>query len=349
MANTGSTDKTVSASQRRRQKKLASSQQRQSQQHKRRKTRRRDNSNLRSWLITGGVVLVLALIIGFFVYLSRLPSSNTNTGPKPVSATVLQAVTQIDPKVLVAVGNGGTQNGPRAVKGEPPLTGPTGKPEFFYAGAEYCPFCAAARWPVVIALSRFGTFQHLSTTTSAPEPESFPNTATFTFYGSTYSSPYIDFVSLEEQGNQPDSSGRYATLQTPTPQQQQLLTKYDAPPYVSGSSAGAIPFVDIANQYFMSGSPYSPSALASLSPEDIASELSNPNSNVTKGVIGAANNFTAALCVVTKMQPAQVCQADPIPGLISALNKTTFDGSMLADITGASESIIDNKQKRKYS
>ncbi len=298
-------------------------------------------------MITGGVVLVLVLIIGFFVFLSRLPSSSTNTGPKPASATVLQAVTQIDPKVLAAVGNGGTQNGLRAVKGEPPLTGPAGKPEFFYAGAEYCPFCAASRWSAVVALSRFGTFQHLSTTTSAPEPESFPNTVTFTFYGSTHSSPYIDFVSLEQQGNQPDNSGNYATLETPTPQQQQLLTKYDAPPYVSGSSAGSIPFVDIANQYFMSGSPYSPSVLAGLSPEDIASELSNPSSNVTKGIVGSANNFTAALCVVTNMQPAQVCQADPIPGLIPALNKTTFDGSMLADIISASKISIDNRRKQK--
>ena len=39
-----------------------------------------------------------------------------------------------------------------------------GKPEVLYVGAEYCPFCAAERWPVVVALSRFGTWSGLSAT-----------------------------------------------------------------------------------------------------------------------------------------------------------------------------------------
>jgi hypothetical protein len=30
-----------------------------------------------------------------------------------------------------------------------------------YIGAEYCPYCAAERWPLVMALSKFGTFSNL--------------------------------------------------------------------------------------------------------------------------------------------------------------------------------------------
>ncbi len=34
-------------------------------------------------------------------------------------------------------------------------------------GAEYCPFCAAQRWAMVNAFSRFGTFTGLTTTHSS--------------------------------------------------------------------------------------------------------------------------------------------------------------------------------------
>src|SRR5215471_17073708 len=37
-----------------------------------------------------------------------------------------------------------------------PLTS-GGKPEMLYIGAEYCPYCAAMRWSMAVALSRFGT------------------------------------------------------------------------------------------------------------------------------------------------------------------------------------------------
>src|SRR5712692_8559609 len=40
------------------------------------------------------------------------------------------------------------------------LTG-NGKPEVVYVGAEYCPFCAAERWALSVALSRFGSFSGL--------------------------------------------------------------------------------------------------------------------------------------------------------------------------------------------
>src|SRR5207302_7512423 len=78
-----------------------------------------------------------------------------------------------------------------------PLRDPTGKPQILYIGAEYCPFCAAERWSLIVALSRFGTFQHLQLTTSSAS-DLYPNTSTFTFYRSAYTSPYLDFQSVEE-------------------------------------------------------------------------------------------------------------------------------------------------------
>jgi hypothetical protein len=60
-----------------------------------------------------------------------------------------------------------------------------GKPLVVYIGAEYCPFCAAQRWPLVVALSRFGTFSGLSVTRSASE-DVFPDTATLSFHSASY-------------------------------------------------------------------------------------------------------------------------------------------------------------------
>ena len=48
---------------------------------------------------------------------------------------------------------------PTTITGAPLTSG--GKPEMLYIGAEYCPYCAAERWAMIVALSRFGTFSGL--------------------------------------------------------------------------------------------------------------------------------------------------------------------------------------------
>ena len=44
----------------------------------------------------------------------------------------------------------------------------------------------------------------------------------------------------------------------PTAAQQALLTKYDAPPYVSSADAGSIPFIDFGNKSLIIGASYNP-------------------------------------------------------------------------------------------
>ena len=48
----------------------------------------------------------------------------------------------------------------------PPLT-IGGKPAIVFVSEESCPFCAAERWSLVVALSHFGTWSHLGFTTSS--------------------------------------------------------------------------------------------------------------------------------------------------------------------------------------
>ena len=92
----------------------------------------------------------------------------------PASAAIVQQLTTIPSSTYEAVGAGNTTGGPTKVSG-PPLT-LNGKPEFFYYGAEYCPYCATERWAVVTALARFGTWSNLQQTTSSSQdsPASIP-------------------------------------------------------------------------------------------------------------------------------------------------------------------------------
>ena len=175
---------------------------------------------------------------------------------------------------------------PRSASGTV-LKGVDGKPLITYVGAEYCPYCAAERWALAVALSRFGTFANLSGTHSSGS-DIYPDTQTLSFYGSSYTSPYVDFQTVEEATNQQVGDG-YQTLQTPTAAQDALIAKYDP--------EGSIPFLDIANRYVITGSSFSPQVLQGLSRSQIAAELSNPNSAVAQAIDGAANDITAAIAV----------------------------------------------------
>jgi thiol-disulfide isomerase/thioredoxin len=338
-----------SASQRReevkkhRQQRISNSQNRPPQS--RNSGRGRSRQKQGPWGLIVGTLLVIAAIIGIFIYLSRQPASTGTgggpTGPTPASSSVLNAVTHVSPTVLANVGTGGQQKILVSLQPASPtlLFGPRGKPEILYIGAEYCPYCAAQRWAAVVALSRFGTFSKLNQITSSAT-DVYPNTPTFTFYQSAYSSQYIDFVAVEETTNQPDGSGGYTSLQTPTADQQDLVSKYDAPPYLS--SSGSIPFIDIGNRFVMQGANYSPDTLTGHSWQDIAQNLSNSDSPIAQGILGSANYLTAAICSATNQQPTSVCQADPVPQIEHTLNQLTFNrsGTQVGLLTPLNQAVI---------
>ncbi len=279
---------------------------------------RRAEQRRRILIASGSVVVVLAIVVAFIVIkLNSSPAAdNSPNGPTGAAlASVVTNVTSVPASTLDTVGDGnGAFTGKiQTIKpaGAPLTT--NGKPEMLYMGAEYCPYCAAARWAMIVALSRFGTFSGLQTIHSAAangagQAEPDPNTPTWTFVHSTYTSKYLTFTPVELQTNIPDTaSGTYTNLQTPTNAQQALLNKYDAAPYTS--EAGAIPFIDFGNKYLSIGSPYNPGVLSGLSWSTIAADLHNPNSAVAQAVNGTANYFTAAICKMTGNQPASACTA----------------------------------------
>ena len=264
------------------------------------RTRRaRRQRTLGPWWIAGAVaaVVVIALVAAIVAGGSDTSSSAPRT---PASPALVEKVTSIPASVFRSVGTGSVTAVPKRV--EAPALTVDGRPLVLYIGAEYCPYCAAERWPMVIALSRFGSFSGLQTTMSASD-DAFPNTATFSFHGASFQSRYTTFqaVELRTRTREP--------LDTPTPEQERLFNTYDAPPYTS--QPGTIPFIDIGGRFLVNGATYDAGVLAGKTPDEIANALSDARTDVAQTVIGAANTMTAALCTVTRDKPASVC-SDPV-------------------------------------
>jgi hypothetical protein len=263
---------------------------------------RRDQQRQRRvrWAVGASVAVVAVLAVLVVVRVSMGSRSEPAPPSSAAAGTVLAAVTAVPPATLDRVGKGTVDSVPKAITGQPALT-KDGKPLVVYIGAEYCPFCATQRWGMIVALSRFGTFSGLTTTRSASD-DVFPNTATFSFHGSTYTSDHLSFEGVELQ------TATRATLDTPTAQQEQILRTYNAPPFVAAESAGAIPFIDFANQFIISGAAVSPQLLAGLTADQVAARLADPADPLTTAIYGSANAFTAVLCQLTKGQPGSVCE-----------------------------------------
>jgi thiol-disulfide isomerase/thioredoxin len=258
----------------------------------------------RRTLAIGGVTVALLAVIGIIIgsLVSRSTPSKPTAGSSPLPAGV-QPQLSVPAGTLVTVGLGSSSTQAlRAVTGSALTAG--GKPEMLYIGAEWCPYCAAERWAMAVALSRFGSFTPLQGVHSSPT-DVYPNTATLTFHGSTYTSHYLVFTPVENQ------DVNHNLLQVPTQAQQALWSKYEPP-------GNSYPFIDIGNK-FVATTTYNPQVLQGLSWNQIANDLHNPSSPVAQGAVGSANLLTAAICKVTGNAPASVCTAAPIPAIESRL------------------------------
>ena len=269
--------------------------------------------NRRLLLAGGAIVVVLAVVLA--IVLSGGGGSGGSSGSKAgstaapprgsASSSVVGQLTSVPAATLDQVGAGQTATNPTSISGAALTSG--GKPEVLYIGAEYCPYCAAERWAVIVALSRFGSFSGLAPIRSAAKDgggnaEPYPLTPTWTFAKATYTSKYLTFTPVEGYTNVPDAAtGFYTTLQTLTAAQQALLNKYDT------AYQGAIPFIDYGNRFLSVGASYNPAVLSGLTWAEIAADLHNQASPVAKAVLGTANYATAAVCALTSDQPASAC------------------------------------------
>jgi hypothetical protein len=255
-----------------------------------------------------GVVIVVVLVI-VLVGVSKSPGKQLGPvgGRAAAPPSLVKAVTSVPESVFVKVGlPSEITNYPKKVTGQSPLTDP-GLPEFLFVGAEYCPFCAAERWAMVMALSKFGTFSNLQTTFSSVT-DFAPDTATFSFHGSTYTSKYLAFRPYEVATNEQAATGATCNVNG--------YACLDTIPTVAGNlwqkiGNGTFPFMDFGNKVMQAGAGFEnqPLALQGLDASQIAAQLTNPSSAVAQAEDGSANYLTAGICAMTGNTPSDVCSA----------------------------------------
>src|SRR5438270_1263439 len=105
--------------------------------------KQREQRQRRMIRLGGGAAVVLVLLLTGFIYAKQNGTSST---PAVAASASLGSLSSARPA-------GATGKFQRV---SAPLRQGR-KPVFLFVGAQYCPFCAAERWAVVKALSRFGT------------------------------------------------------------------------------------------------------------------------------------------------------------------------------------------------
>lgn len=253
----------------------------------------------------GIVTIALVVVVVAVLVIVKVAGGGSGSGTvdqasppagTPIPAATLAKLQSVPVSTLAAAPTGGIVTTPQSVN-DPALTS-DGKPELLYIGAEFCPHCAAQRWPLYIALSKFGTF--------SPQPGRIHSAnldgdvPTLTFYGTTYSSPYLTFTPVEVDTNKPQGNG-YAPLQTPT---QAQLTLWE------DTNGGAFPFVDFGGKKVLPSAQYLFTPLENLPFSTVAAQVGNNSTTIGADIDASAAQLITTICdSLSNHKPAAVCSA----------------------------------------
>ncbi len=275
---------------------------------------RRDRQRRQLVVAGTGLVLVIVIAVVAIVVASRSSTPGTQSTTAADSAFIGK-MTTVPAAVYDKVGAPATASATILKVPSGQILTKDGKPRVVYVGAEFCPFCAGERWALVGALARFGTFTGLAPTRSAANDGNIP---TVTFVKSTYTSDVIAFDAYETQDR------NHQPLQTLPDDITRLITRYDAPPYVSASSTGAIPWtwfgpwqtvgssVDLTN--FTGGG-----STATVTFDQVAAAMQSGSRGLGASIDAAANVISAQVCQLTGGKPAQVCTSAGVTAAAATL------------------------------
>jgi len=252
--------------------------------------RRRRNMYIAAGAV-GVVVAILVVLVVVGTNTSKAASPRT-----PLTPAESEHIQSVPLPTLVAATKLGVTLQPPSALSQPLTSG--AKPEVLYIGAEFCPICATQRWPLTVALSQFGKFTNLSSTSSSVQDGNIP---TLSYYGSSYSSPYLVFTPVETTTNEPQGN-YYKTLETPTPEQKALWSK-DLGGHLS------FPYINMGGKYLLSTSQFPSTVLQGPSFSEIMGDVGNNSSDIGKNIDASAGALVKYLCNVTGDQPSNVCQA----------------------------------------
>ena len=133
------------------------------------------------------VIIVMSSLVGYLIYSQHTTTTGVSTAlttftsggstvvstitsvgsvlSTPISYALYQNLTTVSDGTLTQVGLPSGVVAPTAIAGTPITF--NNKPEILYIGAEFCPLCAANRWSMVVALSKFGNFSNVEYMISA--------------------------------------------------------------------------------------------------------------------------------------------------------------------------------------
>lgn len=255
------------------------------------------------------VVVVVAIVAVVVIF-----SVSSSGGSKPRQPAPAAAVTQMENVPIATMVAAVTKVNPQNLNYANPAAGGTltsaGKPEVLFIGAEFCPICAAERWPMTLALMKFGKFTNLQQTHSAV---SDGNAGTWSYYGSTYSSPYLTFDPQEVYTNQRAGNG-YKQLQTPTTQAQKVWS-------ANQGSNESFPFIDLGGTATIQSAQFNPQLIYYQKFDYILGAVGDNTSNIGAQIDASAAVFVKYLCNMTHNQgPPGVCSA--VAGVQAPINST---------------------------
>lgn len=255
---------------------------------------------------------MVATFTAALVVTSFSPVAGASETFQPTPAAVAKYVTGVSLAVFNKVGVRSSVvevTTPTVISGQPALNWAIkgkARPTIFFYGSEYISFSGAEMWPIIVALSRFGSLTGLGDVASASS-EVYPGTQSFTFLRTKFTSSYVNFFSVERWSTVPAHGGGFQSLQKPSKGEQAIINKYDVAKYLPGAGSGVIPFLDVGNKVLIGGSSFSPADLQGWSRSQLAQGLSDANNPTTEGIVATANMLTAAICSTTDQKPGSVC------------------------------------------
>ena len=188
-------------------------------------------------------------------------------------------------------------------------------PAMLYYGAEYCPYCAAERWAMAAALSRFGTWcepqDHRLVAHRRRRRRPTPSAST----APRFTSPYLTFDGDRAVQQRPGQRHGYTSLAEPDQGRRRRSSPSTARPSTSPDAhqrrRSAFPFVNINNLALISGRQLRPAVLAGQTWTEIAGGLTDPTNPATQAIVATGNYITAAICASTKDSRRRLCCSSP--------------------------------------
>jgi len=178
-----------------------------------------------------------------------------------------------------------------------------GKILVFFMGAEHSPFCAAERWAIVRALSKYGQWSGLKQTMSAARDEPFLNLPTYDLTEATYTSSQVEFVAREIKDRE------FKPLQKLLKTEEKLVRKHNP--------QKNIPFLLIGGRFMQIEAGFSPKIFIGHTFRQTETELKKIESEIRKAIDDEANIISALLCMCGL--PPELCKEAGVAELTSQI------------------------------